>query len=132
MGPLQNTGTWYKNTLLDCKQHRGARKTKRLHVHHSKRKISFHLVIYYPARFFLDHVSVFCKGPIVRLSSGLSFFPICSGLYGVGKAAENPPALVVLSHTPASATRTIAWVGKGIVYDTGGLCIKAKVCSAVL
>ena len=26
-----------------------------------------------------------------------------------------------------SATRTIAWVGKGIVYDTGGLCIKAKV-----
>lgn len=66
------------------------------------------------------------------LSSGLTFFPICSGLYGVGKAAENPPALVVLSHTPASATRTIAWVGKGIVYDTGGLCIKAKVCSAVL
>ena len=50
-----------------------------------------------------------------------------SGLYGVGKAAVNPPALVVLSHTPMSATRTIAWVGKGIVYDTGGLCIKAKV-----
>ena len=51
-----------------------------------------------------------------------------AGLYGVGKAAVNPPALVVLSHTPMSATRTIAWVGKGIVYDTGGLCIKAKVC----
>ncbi|XP_027058695.1 probable aminopeptidase NPEPL1 [Pocillopora damicornis] len=48
------------------------------------------------------------------------------GLYGVGKAAVNPPALVVLSHTPMSATRTIAWCGKGIVYDTGGLCIKAK------
>ena len=65
-------------------------------------------------------------------SSGLTFFPIRSGLYGVGKAAENPPALVVLSHTPASATRTIAWVGKGIVYDTGGLCIKAKVCSGCI
>lgn len=52
-------------------------------------------------------------------------FPL--GLYGVGKAAVNPPALVVLSHTPMSATRTIAWCGKGIVYDTGGLCIKAKV-----
>ena len=52
---------------------------------------------------------------------------VCSGLYGVGKAAVNPPALVVLSHTPMSATRTIAWCGKGIVYDTGGLCIKAKV-----
>lgn len=49
------------------------------------------------------------------------------GVYGVGKAAENPPALVVLSHTPMSATRTVAWVGKGIVYDTGGLCIKTKV-----
>lgn len=54
-------------------------------------------------------------------------FHVSSGLYGVGKAAVNPPALVVLSHTPMSATRTIAWVGKGIVYDTGGLCIKAKV-----
>ena len=50
-----------------------------------------------------------------------------SGIYGVGKAAEHPPALAVLSHTPAGATQTIAWVGKGIVYDTGGLSIKGKV-----
>ena len=94
-------------------------------------KISFHWVIYHPPRFLF----VPCAQILQRahhLSSRLTFFPICSGLYGVGKAAENPPALVVLSHTPASATRTIAWVGKGIVYDTGGLCIKAKVCSAVL
>ncbi|CAB4064806.1 NPEPL1 [Lepeophtheirus salmonis] len=48
------------------------------------------------------------------------------GIYGVGKAAENPPALVVLSHTPKSATLNVAWVGKGIVYDTGGLSIKGK------
>ena len=48
------------------------------------------------------------------------------GLYGVGKAAEHPPALVVLSHTPATSKRAIAWVGKGIVYDTGGLSIKGK------
>ncbi|ESO82811.1 hypothetical protein LOTGIDRAFT_184615 [Lottia gigantea] len=48
------------------------------------------------------------------------------GIYGVGKAAEHPPALVVLSHKPAGATKTIAWVGKGIVFDTGGLCIKSK------
>ncbi|XP_061544863.1 LOW QUALITY PROTEIN: probable aminopeptidase NPEPL1 [Phycodurus eques] len=48
------------------------------------------------------------------------------GIYGVGKAAENPPALAVLSHTPDGATQTIAWVGKGIVYDTGGLSIKGK------
>lgn len=49
------------------------------------------------------------------------------GIYGVGKAAAVPPALAVLSHTPAGAHSTIAWVGKGIVYDTGGLSIKGKV-----
>lgn len=52
---------------------------------------------------------------------------ILSGIYGVGKAAEHPPALAVLSHKPDGATQTIAWVGKGIVYDTGGLSIKGKV-----
>eukprot|EP00057_Strongylocentrotus_purpuratus_P016430 XP_011670904.1 PREDICTED: probable aminopeptidase NPEPL1 [Strongylocentrotus purpuratus] len=48
------------------------------------------------------------------------------GIYGVGKAAANPPAFAVLSHTPPNASQTIAWVGKGIVYDTGGLSIKGK------
>ena len=37
----------------------------------------------------------------------------------MGKAAESPPALCVLSHKPAGATKTIAWCGKGIMYDTG-------------
>lgn len=35
------------------------------------------------------------------------------GLYGVGKAAQSPPALAVLSHEPSGATETYAWVGKG-------------------
>ena len=48
------------------------------------------------------------------------------GIYGVGKAAANPPALVVLSHKPPDSNRSIAWVGKGIVYDTGGLSIKVE------
>lgn len=48
------------------------------------------------------------------------------GIYGVGKAAVHEPALAVLSHLPSGATETIAWVGKGIVYDTGGLSIKGK------
>lgn len=48
------------------------------------------------------------------------------GLVGVGKAAEHGPALVVLTHAPEGATRTWAWVGKGIVYDTGGLSMKGK------
>lgn len=49
------------------------------------------------------------------------------GIYGVGKAAVHQPALAILSHTPKGATRTFAWAGKGIVYDTGGLSIKGKV-----
>lgn len=48
------------------------------------------------------------------------------GIYGVGKASTNPPALAVLSYEPIGATETYAWVGKGIVYDTGGLSIKQK------
>ena len=47
-------------------------------------------------------------------------------LWSVGKAAAQPPALVVLSHAPEGAGRTVAWVGKGIVYDTGGLSLKNK------
>lgn len=48
------------------------------------------------------------------------------GLWNVGKAARNSPKLVVLSNLKPTAKRTIAWVGKGIVYDTGGLCIKSR------
>ena len=49
------------------------------------------------------------------------------GVYGVGKAAEFPPALVTLTYKPKGEMDPqdkIAFVGKGIVYDTGGLAIK--------
>jgi probable aminopeptidase NPEPL1 len=46
------------------------------------------------------------------------------GLWTVGKAAEGKPALAILKHEPEGAERTIAWVGKGVVYDTGGLSLK--------
>jgi probable aminopeptidase NPEPL1 len=48
------------------------------------------------------------------------------GLWGVGKAATEPPALVVLEHEPPGATSHQAWVGKGILFDTGGLSLKDK------
>lgn len=48
------------------------------------------------------------------------------GLYAVGKAAAQPPALLVLDYTPSGATEHQAWVGKGIVYDTGGLSLKSR------
>lgn len=51
------------------------------------------------------------------------------GLYGTGKAAEYPPHLVTLGYGPAagvSPRSAYAFVGKGIVYDTGGLAIKSR------
>lgn len=48
------------------------------------------------------------------------------GIYSVGQAAVHPPALVVLSHVVPNGNESIAWIGKGIVYDTGGLSIKSK------
>lgn len=63
------------------------------------------------------------------------------GLYGVGKAAVEPPALVVLSYPASGADGasaegegggsfglpgSVCFVGKGIIYDTGGLSIKTK------
>ncbi|KAG8228663.1 hypothetical protein J437_LFUL008900 [Ladona fulva] len=48
------------------------------------------------------------------------------GIWGVGKASSCGPAFAVLSHINPEAKQTIAWVGKGIVYDTGGLSIKGK------
>lgn len=47
----------------------------------------------------------------------------------MGKASEHLPALVVLEHRPAGVADdapAIVTVGKGIVYDTGGLSIKSK------
>ena len=46
------------------------------------------------------------------------------GLRGVSLGSNNPPRMVVLRHTPQGATRTVAFVGKGIVFDSGGLSIK--------
>ncbi|MGE0713131.1 MAG: leucyl aminopeptidase family protein [Planctomycetota bacterium] len=46
------------------------------------------------------------------------------GIHGVGRAGPVPPRLLVLEAGPAKAKRTVAMVGKGVVYDTGGLSIK--------
>jgi leucyl aminopeptidase len=50
------------------------------------------------------------------------------GLYNVGKAAAHPPALVILSYEPPSAKgkKSTVFVGKGVVFDTGGTQIKTK------
>ncbi|MCA2226788.1 leucyl aminopeptidase [Nonomuraea aurantiaca] len=46
------------------------------------------------------------------------------GLIGVGQGSANPPRLVRLSYTHPEATKTLAYVGKGITFDSGGLSLK--------
>jgi probable aminopeptidase NPEPL1 len=60
------------------------------------------------------------------------------GIYNVGKGAVEEPRLVILTYDPKSTGNNgeadddsddedcIALIGKGIVYDTGGLAIKSK------
>lgn len=46
------------------------------------------------------------------------------GLLGVGRGSPKPPRLVQLRYEPAGAKRTIAIVGKGITFDSGGINLK--------
>jgi leucyl aminopeptidase len=46
------------------------------------------------------------------------------GIIGVGQGSVNPPRLVRLSYRHPKATKTLALVGKGITFDSGGLSLK--------
>ncbi|HEY0374153.1 MAG TPA: leucyl aminopeptidase [Amnibacterium sp.] len=46
------------------------------------------------------------------------------GILGVGAGSTRPPRLVRLAWAPDGAERTIALVGKGITFDSGGLSLK--------
>ncbi len=47
------------------------------------------------------------------------------GLQAVNLGADNPARMVVMRYSPAGAAKTLAFVGKGIVFDSGGLSIKS-------
>ncbi|PHV66015.1 leucyl aminopeptidase [Williamsia muralis] len=46
------------------------------------------------------------------------------GIVGVGQGSSRPPRLVRLTHTAGRKAKTVALVGKGITFDTGGISIK--------
>jgi len=48
------------------------------------------------------------------------------GVLGVGQGSDNPPRFVKLTYRPAGARGTLALVGKGVVFDSGGLSIKTS------
>jgi leucyl aminopeptidase len=48
------------------------------------------------------------------------------GIVGVGQGSVNPPRIVTMTYSPGRGSRAggVALVGKGITFDSGGLCIK--------
>lgn len=64
------------------------------------------------------NVEVFGKAKIESLKMG--------GLLGVNRGSQNPPTFSVMEYKPENATneKPIVLVGKGVVFDTGGLSLK--------
>ncbi|MCP9208493.1 leucyl aminopeptidase [Streptomyces cucumeris] len=46
------------------------------------------------------------------------------GILGVGQGSDAPPRLVRVAYTHPKAEKTLALVGKGITYDSGGISLK--------
>ncbi|WP_250791155.1 leucyl aminopeptidase [Micromonospora phytophila] len=46
------------------------------------------------------------------------------GILGVGQGSARPPRLVRIAHTHPEAKASLAFVGKGITYDSGGISLK--------
>ena len=63
-------------------------------------------------------VAVEVLGPAQLEAAGLA------GLLAVGRASMHPPCLAVLRWPGRGGAAPVAFVGKGITFDTGGLCVK--------
>ena len=48
------------------------------------------------------------------------------GIHSVGRAAKVGPRMLVLEYKPKNPGRKVGLVGKGVVYDTGGLSLKGS------
>ncbi len=48
----------------------------------------------------------------------------CRGALAVGLGSDHPPRVVKLRYEPRGAKRSIALVGKGVTFDSGGLSLK--------
>jgi leucyl aminopeptidase len=51
-----------------------------------------------------------------------------NGIISVGQGSANPPRLIVISYSPTgekkNKLKTVALVGKGVMFDSGGISIK--------
>jgi leucyl aminopeptidase len=76
---------------------------------------------------FADHVRAAAKQhslDIEVLDEGTLAKGGYGGILGVGQGSANPPRLVRIAHTHPKAKKTVALVGKGITYDSGGISLK--------
>jgi len=48
----------------------------------------------------------------------------CGGILGVNRGSDEPPRMVRLRYTPRNPVGHLALVGKGIMFDSGGLSLK--------
>jgi len=62
------------------------------------------------------HVEVFNKDQLEQLG--------CGGMLGVNRGSTEPPRMVKLTWSPKNPTGHLALVGKGIMYDSGGISLK--------
>jgi leucyl aminopeptidase len=46
------------------------------------------------------------------------------GILAVGQGSANPPRLIRLEYAPKGAKRSVALIGKGVTFDSGGLSLK--------
>jgi leucyl aminopeptidase len=48
----------------------------------------------------------------------------CGGIVGVNKGSTEPPRMIKLTYTPRSPKGHLVLVGKGVMYDSGGISLK--------
>ncbi|MBX7218801.1 MAG: leucyl aminopeptidase [Blastocatellia bacterium] len=67
-------------------------------------------------------LSISVLGPEEMRAKGMG------ALLGVGQGSDEPPRLIVMHYKPENPTsdKRLAFVGKGITFDTGGICIKGR------
>jgi leucyl aminopeptidase len=62
------------------------------------------------------HVEVFDRDQLLELG--------CGGIIAVNGGSAEPPRMIKLTYTPDNPTGHLALVGKGIMYDSGGISLK--------
>ena len=61
-------------------------------------------------------VEVFDENDLVKMG--------CGGLLGVNAGSKEPPRMIKLRYRPKGASTHLALVGKGVMYDSGGISLK--------